>query len=79
MEPDKYIVIYRTEDEPHFNVMNKEQVENFLASIDEFGDYDFLDNPYNIDLDDFPDWSILIFKGKSVVPKAITTVTKWEV
>ena len=74
---NRYIVIYRCEDEPLLlNITEKELKENLVG---EWEGYNILTKVDDLlDLMEFPSTSILILKHEIVVPKAVKKVTEYE-
>lgn len=71
---DVYIVISRCGDEPHIAVLSTSELTDLLA--DDWKGYKFLDDA-DVDLAEFPSYSVLIIKGKVIVPKPKTVVTEY--
>ena len=76
-----YLVVSRYEDEPYFCVLSKENLIKMLNDPDEMTGYDFLvDEDHMEELPNkFPARSMLILQIKTIIPKEVTIVTKYEI
>lgn len=73
-----YLVLSRREDEPHLEVMSKDELEKQLND-GEFYKFQFLE-PHQVtgDINEFPARSVLIFKGAAVKPEPVHKVVEYK-
>lgn len=78
-----YFVLYRCEDEPYLLVLTEDELKKRLSrdkdGYSEFGDCQFLDElPDTLNIEEFPANSVLIIKGKAIVPSPKKVVTEFS-
>ncbi len=76
---EKFFVISRCEDEPHFTVMDREALDKYLNDEEDgVGGYKIIEDAKSVDLEYFPASSVLIIKGEVIVPRAKEKVVRYE-
>ena len=77
---EKYFVIHRSEDEPNFRVFDRSGLKKALEDGDDgvLHGKDIIEKAGDIDLEYFPENSVLIIKGEVVVPRAKKTVVEFD-